>query len=517
MTDARCLPVNSASVLAIPAFPGTGGSDPLRLDRPASLPRSWWLIGLALGAILAANDGAKAQAGLVAMTPPSCERYQRERPRGGPVEQLSELFGLSIYRWTEDDYGRVRAFMLDCKRSFPGFRVDVTMRDWEEVTEKTINGLKRYTGFVDRLGEPMANRYGPRPRTGESDPTLAFQALSCDRFTRQTVNAWARGGAPDFRPDAPFSVPLASWTYEVWRAFRNRVANCVRLPGSEAQTERDWLHTLVYQQEMQSQNDIRQAQQDVIDRMTKLEGILARAREADSLTSSDDIAGKLKALEILAVGAPKLGRGDEEQVTAAKDRILTRLRDAQAAEAKVWESDRPAREARVRAQEQELANLQRRNRDREAEAAGERERAARMEAEQQAEVRLQAERQAIEVERERQRDAAKRTVDRQAQEIANAEFLARMQRDEDAALATDPCNRVEVRRQLMDAANAINRGRLDGGRLIDLTRGRTIPAEPNALRACLFTADWSSGHRGLVTITVRKNSFGDKLIEVRPF
>jgi hypothetical protein len=32
----------------------------------------------------------------------------------------------------------------------------------------------------------------------------------------------------------------------------------------------------------------------------------------------------------------------------------------------------------------------------------------------------------------------------------------------------------------------------------------------------MFLGEWSSGGQGLVTITVRKNSLGDDLIEVRP-
>lgn len=135
-------------------------------------------------------------------------------------------------------------------------------------------GLKSYTGFVNRLGEPMANRYGPRPRTGEPDDTLAFQALSCDRFNSQTVAAWARGGTPDCRPEAPFSVPLAGWTYEVWRAFENRVVNCRQQAGTPVEADRDWMHTLIFQQEVQNETGIRQAQKDVVGGKSKLAGIL---------------------------------------------------------------------------------------------------------------------------------------------------------------------------------------------------------------------------------------------------
>ncbi len=65
---------------------------------------------------------ARAQPGATGMTLPSCETYDRERPRGGTREQLSDLFGLSIYRWGDAEYGRYRAFLLDCKRTLPGFR-----------------------------------------------------------------------------------------------------------------------------------------------------------------------------------------------------------------------------------------------------------------------------------------------------------------------------------------------------------------------------------------------------------
>ncbi|TXN73695.1 hypothetical protein [Methylobacterium sp. WL6] len=475
------------------------------------------MLGAAVVATIGSYSSVKAQSGSVSMTLPTCEAYQRERPRGGPWEQLSGLFGLSIYRWTETDYGRYRTFLLDCKRSLPGFREDTTARDWEGTTEKSVAGLKSYTGFLNQLREPMANRYGPGPRTDEPDHTLVLQTLSCDRFNRQTVNAWPRGGAPDYGPDAPFSVPLAGWTYEVWRAFENRVKNCVQLPAPEAETERDWLHTLVFGQEVQNEAGIRQAQQDAIGAKAKLAGILARATEADGLTAADDITLKLKAVEALEASGPKLGRAEAEQVTAAKDRILAKLRAARAGEAEAWERDRPAREARARTQEQDAADLQRRNRNREVEAAGERERTARIEADRQAEVRAQAERQAAEADKQRQRDDAKRVAEQQVKEKADAEFLARNQREEEAALAVDPCNKVAVRRQMMDAANAIDLSQFRGQKLLDLTRGRTLPAEPNVTRSCLFIADWSSGQRGLVTITVRKNSFGDNLIEVRPF
>jgi hypothetical protein len=130
---------------------------------------------------------------------------------------------------------------------------------------------------------------------------------------------------------------------------------------------------------------------------------------------------------------------------------------------------------------------------------------------------VQAERQAVEAEAQRQRDEAQRAADRQAREKADAETAARLQREDQAQLASDPCNKLETRRQMMDAVNAMDRVRFGGRKLLDLTSGRTLPVEPSSARSCLFVADWSSGQRGLVTITVRKNSFGDDLIEVRPF
>ncbi len=470
-----------------------------------------------LGMALIAQVPAQAQGNGVGMTLPSCEAYQHERPRGGPFEQLSDLFGLSIYRWDEADYGRYRSFMLDCKRSLPSFREDVTLRDWGAITEKTVAGLKSYTGFVNRLGEPMVNRRGPRPPRGAPDYSRTFEALSCDRFTQSTVNTWARGGPPDYGPEAPFSVPVANWTYEVWRALENRIVSCGQQTGSPVEADRDWISAVVGGMEARASGEIRQAQRDEGTRAGKAAGILARLAEAEGLSAADEITAKLKAVEALAAAGAKLGQADDERVAAARERVAVRLRAARTAEAEAWERDRPAREARARQQEEELAGLQRQNREREAQASGERERAARIEAERQAEARAQAERQAAEAEKQRQRDSAKRAADQQAREKADAESTARLLREEEAAAASDPCNKVAVRRQMMDAANAIDLSQFRGQKLLDLTRGRTLPAEPNVTRSCLFIADWSSGQRGLVTITVRKNSFGDNLIEVRPF
>lgn len=61
------------------------------------------------------------------------------------------------------------------------------------------------------------------------------------------------------------------------------------------------------------------------------------------------------------------------------------------------------------------------------------------------------------------------------------------------------------------------RGPATARALVDLTNGRTSGLEPAPGHSCIFMADWSSGQRGMVVITQRKNSFGDDLIEVRPF
>ncbi len=178
-------------------------------------------------------------------TLPSCETYDRERPRGGTREQLSDLFGLSIYRWGDAEYGRYRAFLLDCKRTLPGFRQDMTLRDWEAAVESSVATLKAYTGYVNRFGEPMGRQSGSRPRPGEVDYTRAFETLSCDRFTEATVNAWTRGGPPGASSAAPFSVPLAAWRYEVWRAFENRALACGKRSGSPVEADESWMRVIV--------------------------------------------------------------------------------------------------------------------------------------------------------------------------------------------------------------------------------------------------------------------------------
>ncbi|AWB25703.1 MULTISPECIES: hypothetical protein [Methylobacterium] len=500
----------------------TGDLRTARLIASASARRARTssVAGIVVGAavLAAAVTGAgpaSAQPAATGITLPSCETYDRERPRGGTREQLSDLFGLSIYRWGDAEYGRYRAFLLDCKRTLPGFRQDMTLRDWEAAVESSVATLKAYTGYVNRFGEPMGRQSGSRPRPGEPDYTRAFETLSCDRFTEATVNAWTRGGPPDDSTAAPFSVPLAAWRYEVWRAFENRVLACGKRSGSPVEADESWMRVIISQQEAGNAAAIRQAQQEEAAGAARLAGILSRAAEAETSNSAADIAGKLNAVDALAAGL-KLAPAEAAQVAAARAQIGARLRAARLAEAEAWERDRPARQARAQQQEEELAGLQRQNRERDAEAAAERERATRIEAERQAGTRAQAERQAAEAVAQQQRDAAQRAADRAAQERAAAETLARFRREEESALARDPCNRVEVRRQLMEAANAMDHARFGGRKLLDLTRGLTNSGQPDAVRSCVFQAEWSSGQRGLVTITVRKNSFGDDLIEVRP-
>ncbi len=70
---------------------------------------------------------------------------------------------------------------------------------------------------------------------------------------------------------------------------------------------------------------------------------------------------------------------------------------------------------------------------------------------------------------------------------------------------------------LMEAANAVVRTRYGARVLLNLTNGRTSGLEPAPGLSCIFTAEWSSGERGVVLITQRKSSFGYDLIEVRPF
>lgn len=311
-----------------------------------------------LGAILSVPHPARAQtpSGSVAMSPPSCETYNRERPRGGPFEQLSDLFGLSIYRWEEADFNRYRDFLLACGRSLPSLRNDVSSEAWDATVAQSVAGLKEYAGYGQ--GRPRTRL---DPDTPDYTPT--FRKMSCDRFTRASIEG------------SPFTVPVEYWNDEVWQALENRFLECERERGSP--------HA---------------------------------------------------------------------------NRTIVRLMIDPQRERHHWEIDR--------AQEPE------RNR--------------------------------------------KMTARAQEQQRKEAEELERSRREEQARSATDPCNRVEMRRRLMQAANGMDRARYGGRRLIDLMRGRSMGVEGAPGVSCMFLGQWSSGEQGLVTITVRKNSLGDDLIEVRP-
>lgn len=324
-----------------------------------------------VGAILDASHSATAQTPprAVAMTPPSCETYQRERPRSGPFEQLSDLFGLSIYRWEEADFGRYRDFLLACGRSLPSLRGDVPSEAWDAAVAQGVAGLKEYAGYGQ-------GRLRTRLDPDTPDYTPTFRKMNCDRLTRASIEGWAGNGAPGKIEGSPFTVPVEYWNDEVWQALENRLLECEQQRG-----------------------------------------------------------------------AP--------HATRAAVRLL---------------------------------------------------------------IRTQRDRYFYEIERaqepERNRKAIAQAQERQRKET---EELERFRQEEQARLATDSCNRVEVRRQMMSAANAMLQTRYGARMLVDLTNGRTNGLEPAPGRSCIFTADWSSGQRGTVVITQRKNSFGDDLIEVRPF
>lgn len=327
------------------------------------------LVGL--GACLLGHGAADAKAApnTVAMAPPSCETYQGVRPRGGDFEQLSELFGLSIYRWFEADYARYRDFLLACGRNLPSLRGDVPADAWEAAVAQSVAELKEYTGYGQ--GRPRTQL---DPDTPDYTPT--FRKMSCDRFTRASIGGWAGNGTPGKIEGAPFTVPVEYWNDEVWQALENRFLECERQRQSPHATR-----TIVRQ-------------------------------------------------------------------------VIGRQRDRY-----YWEIDR--------------AQEPRRNR--------------------------------------------KMIAWAQEQQRQEAEEAETFRREQQARLATDPCNRTEVRRQMMEAANAMARTRYGTRTLVDLTNGRTSGLEPAPGRSCIFTAEWSSGQRGIVVITKRKNSFGDDLIEVRPF
>jgi hypothetical protein len=329
------------------------------------------LIGIGFGVVLIGHGvtGAQAAPNAVVMVSPSCETYQGARPRGGDFEQLSDLFGLSIYRWGEADYTRYRDFLRACGRDLPSLRGDVPSEAWDAAVAQSIARLKEYTGYGQGRPRTQLDPYTP-------DYTPTFRTMSCDRFTRASIEGWAGHGAPGQIEGVPFTVPVEHWYDEVWQALENRFLEC--------------------------------------------------ERQRQSPHATRPIAHQL--------------------IGGLRDRYY-------------WEIDR-------------------------AQEPG------------------------------RNRKAIARAQERQRKE---AEELEQFQREQQARLATDPCNRVEVRRQMMEAANAMARTRYGARTLVDLTSGRTSGLEPAPGRSCIFTADWSSGQRGMVVITQRKNSFGDNLIEVRPF
>ncbi|MGT2481231.1 hypothetical protein ACU4GR_25875 [Methylobacterium oryzae CBMB20] len=336
----------AADLLAVRVMASAGA----RKARTSALFATIIVSSAVLASAITEASPVGAQIDLVAMTPPSCETYQRERPRGGPREQLSQLFGLSIYRWDEADYARYRELLLDCKRVLLDFHPDLTAPQWQDVVDRGVANLKIYTGYVNRLGEPMASKLGRQLRHGQPDSTFAFEALPCDRFSQATVGAWGRGGAPGFEPEAPFGVPVAAWTYEVWRAFENRVIECGRQSGSAAEADADWMRAVVVGMEGRAVGEIWQARQEATARATKLDAILGRLAEAERLSTADDFVAALQDTQALAAAGPKLGPADEEHVATARAHVTEKLRTARVEQPQAWERDRPAREARERRQ-----------------------------------------------------------------------------------------------------------------------------------------------------------------------
>lgn len=359
------------AVLRLAAFTAARVTEHPPAVRAQPRPRLGRLVGLGLGACLFGQGaaGALGTPDTVAMVPPSCETYQAARPRGGDPEQLSDLFGLSIYRWLEADYTRYRDFLFACGRDLPSLRGDVPSDAWDADVAQSIARLKEYTGYGQ--GRPRTQLSQDTP-----DYTPTFRKMSCDRFTRASIEGWAGNAAPGKIEEAPFTVPVEYWNDEVWQALENRFLECERQRQSPHATR-----TIVRQ-------------------------------------------------------------------------VIGRQRDRY-----YWEIDR--------------VQEPRRNR--------------------------------------------KSIAWAQEQQRQEAEEMETFRREQQARLATDPCNRAEVRRQMMDAANAVARTRYGARTLVDLTSGRTSGLEPAPGRSCIFTADWSSGQRGVVVVTQRKNSFGDDLIEVRPF
>lgn len=213
----------SAVAFRLAAFTAARVTEHPPAERAQPRQRLGRLIGLGLCAVLNGHGAAGAQAAsnAVAMAPPSCETYQRARPRGGDFEQLSELFGLSIYRWFEADYTRYRDFLLACGRDLPSLRGDVPADAWDAAVAQSIAGLKEYTGY--RQGR---SRTQLDPDTTDYTPT--FRRMSCDRFTRASIEGWAGNAAPGRIEGAPFTVPVEYWNDEVWQALENRFLECER-------------------------------------------------------------------------------------------------------------------------------------------------------------------------------------------------------------------------------------------------------------------------------------------------
>lgn len=332
------------------------------------------------------------------------------------------------------------------------------------------------TDFLDRIGgcrKPMSDSfsyevspYTPKPY-GKALGDWADEDLA--EFRAYFVACQAR------RPDWG-SLGDGNRAREIWVIDTALAELRTKVERARAVAERQ-RSDVAYEAEQRAHDEARQraeAQKAATASAAKADGVLAQIAQADGRTAAAELAEALKAAdELLRRGAP-LQPADAARVAPARRQLADRQEAARLAEAEAWERDRPAREARARQAEEE-------------------------------------------VQAQRQRDAERRAAERQAEERADAALLADARREDAGRLARDPCNRVEVRREMMAAANAVDRSRYGGSRLLDLTSGRTTPAVPPAARACLFVADWSSGGRGLVLITLRKNSFGDDLIEVRPY
>ena len=116
------------------------------------------IVGVAvLAATLTDAGPARAQLSATGMTVPSCETYDRERPRGGALEQLSDLFGLSIYRWGDAEYGRYRALLQArasrLPRGYDTARLGNCRRE-----------QRRHPEDLQRLREPIRRADGPAER-----------------------------------------------------------------------------------------------------------------------------------------------------------------------------------------------------------------------------------------------------------------------------------------------------------------------------------------------------------------